>query len=211
VGGTANPQLIRVLTESQDQGFLGTGSVEQHIFHAAGFAAVLTHLGLATPRRVLDLGSGGGLPGLVLLDEWLEAEMALLDGSSRRCAFLGEAVATLKQDRRCQILEGRAEELAHREDLRAHFDLVVARSFGAPGVLAECAAGFLSAGGHLVVSEPPDRTVVERWPVEGLKELGFGEPIGVHEGSHYVAIPLLEICPSRYPRRVGVPTKRPLF
>ena len=51
--------------------------------------------------------------------------------------------------------------------LRAAFDLVVARSFGAPAVTAECAVGFLATGGHLAVSEPPEPEA-DRWPPEGL-------------------------------------------
>ncbi|MHB1138788.1 MAG: RsmG family class I SAM-dependent methyltransferase [Microthrixaceae bacterium] len=204
--GTA---LDDVLERSRALGFLGPGPVEPQRRHAAAFLPSL--VGCA---RVLDLGSGGGLPGLALAVRLDDVEFALLDGNVRRCRFLTDAVEELGLAERVQVLLGRAEELARQPELRGVFDAVVARSFGPPAVTAECAAGFLSGpGARLLVSEPPEGSA-NRWPVDGLALLGM-EPGAVrHDPSLDATIQQIEVvapCPENLPRRVGIPTKRPLF
>lgn len=206
-GGPAADHLIRmarVLEEAQERGILGPGPVEAHLEHAQRFVAAIEP---DLPRRALDLGSGAGVPGLVLASHWNRSRWVLLDAAERRTVFLAEAVKTLGLGDRVEVWRGRAELLAHEPERRASFDLVVARSFGSPAVVAECAAGFLSMGGRLVVSEPPN-VVGTRWPDEGLARLGM-ELVSVGEGVAVVA--RVRPCPAVFPRRVGVPAKRPLF
>ena len=164
--------------------------------------------------RVLDLGSGGGLPGLVLVTYRPELELTLLEARQRACRFLREVVTALDLAG-VAVIEARAEEAARRPDLRESFDAVAARSFGPPPVTAECAVGFLREGGRLVVSEPPgdeeaDRAAA-RWPEPGLEELGFAPP--VPGGGPEASFVLLEKTrrDDRWPRRVGLPAKRPLW
>jgi 16S rRNA (guanine527-N7)-methyltransferase len=78
-------------------------------------------------------------------------------------------------------------------------------------VTAECGAPFLAAGGHIVVSEPPDGDDA-RWPAEGVQELGLAaDGIVRTEAGSYRLLRQVAPCPDRYPRRVGMPAKRPLF
>jgi 16S rRNA (guanine527-N7)-methyltransferase len=182
--------------------------VERHVEHALALAGCLE----AVPgARWLDLGSGGGAPGLVLAVAVPETRLVLLDAGKRRCQFLREAVAELSFGDRVTVVEDRAESAAREQELRETFDVVVARSFGAPAVSAECAVGFLRLGGRLVVSEPPEGGETGRWPAEGLDELGFGaaESCGVEDAS-FVRLEKLRI-EERWPRRVGIPEKRPLW
>jgi 16S rRNA (guanine527-N7)-methyltransferase len=163
--------------------------------------------------RVLDLGSGGGLPGLVLATHRPELELTLLEARQRACRFLRDSVATLELTG-VTVVEGRAEDAARRVDLRQAFDAVVARSFGPPAVTAECAVGFLRTGGRLVVSEPPgdeERNAADRWPARGLEELGFAPPAaGGGPGASFVVMEKTR-PDDRWPRRVGLPAKRPLW
>ena len=161
--------------------------------------------------RSLDLGSGGGVPGLVLAKARPHAEWVLLDASARRTAFLVRAVAALGLAPRVQVVTGRAEELARREDHRASYQLVVARSFAGPAVVAECAAPLLTVGGTLVVSEPPDRQGGARWPEDGLHPLGLQLAVTTSTPPQFVRLRQVQRCPERFPRRVGIPTKRPLW
>ncbi|MDY7100444.1 MAG: RsmG family class I SAM-dependent methyltransferase [Actinomycetota bacterium] len=208
--------LDRALERARDLGFLGRTSIDDHVAHASGFAAAwaTSRSGpgdRGSPERVLDLGSGGGLPGLVLAILWPEATVTLLDANERRTHFL-RGVSTEEPWRgRVTVVEGRAEQLAHELALRAMFDLVVSRSFGPPSAVAECGGPFLTETGELVVSEPPDSTG-ERWSASGLAELGLGraETVAI-DGRGWVVIPRTGPMPARYPRRVGLPTKRPLF
>ncbi|MEW6474765.1 MAG: RsmG family class I SAM-dependent methyltransferase [Actinomycetota bacterium] len=170
--------------------------------------------GLPEQGRVLDLGSGGGLPGLVIATQRPELELTLLEARQRACRFLREAVSGMERPD-VAVVEARAEEAARRGDLRETFDAVVARSFGPPAVTAECAVGFLRPGGRLVVSEPPGdegkEAVTARWPSAGLEELGFGPPSrGAAPGGSFVVLEKVR-SDDRWPRRVGVPAKRPLW
>lgn len=160
-------------------------------------------------HRVLDLGSGGGLPGLVLAETNPALILVLLDSAVRRCRFLREAVTRLELGDRVEVVEERAETAARRRALRGTFDAVVARSFGSPAVTAECAVGFLRLGGSLVVSEPPEAG--NRWNPEGLADLGLG-PVRVcdHDGFGFVLLEKIGMD-ERWPRRVGIPAKRPRF
>ncbi|HVN51731.1 MAG TPA: RsmG family class I SAM-dependent methyltransferase [Acidimicrobiales bacterium] len=202
-----------ILAEAQRLGFIGGPDLGPHLHHAEAFSAVVERLGV--PSAALDLGSGGGLPGLVLADRWPTCSWWLVDASQRRTAFLTRAIVRLGWTGRVQVRRGRAEELARDPHLRAAMDLVTARGFGRPAVTAECAAGFLRAGGHLVVSEPPpDRAGSDRWPADGLAPLGLEvvEAEGLASaGAQLRVLRQTGACPDRYPRRVGVPAKRPLF
>jgi 16S rRNA (guanine527-N7)-methyltransferase len=207
------PQLRRRLTvqleDARRQGMLGPGPVEAHLDHAEAMAAAV---GGEFRGRFLDLGSGAGVPGVILLASWPAATGVLLDARRRRCSFLEAAVSGLGLSNRASVACGRAEELARREDFREAFDLVVARGFGAPATTAECAVGFLGAGGRLVVSEPPGEPDQKRWPAAGLAELGLLGPELRRAAGAGVALFTAEGHPGdRWPRRVGVPGQRPLW
>jgi 16S rRNA (guanine527-N7)-methyltransferase len=208
---SASNALISVLERGRSLGFLGPGPLRAQVAHARGFA--VGH-GIAPPVRFLDLGSGGGLPGLVLAQHWSSSEAVLLDAAERRCAFLVESVQRLGLEDRVRIVRARAENAARQPDLRGSFDVVVARGFGPPGVTAECGAPFLGVGGRLLVSEPPDGNDAQgtgRWPENGLGRLGLAVDRSWNEPFHYRSFVLQRQCPEEFPRRVGIPMKRPLF
>jgi 16S rRNA (guanine527-N7)-methyltransferase len=179
--------------------------VEAHVEHAAVFGALR-----GVPGRVLDLGSGGGVPGLVLALAWPDSKWTLLDAGERRTRFLAEAVAELGLAERVDVIRERAERAGHRPDLRAAFGLVVARAFAPPAVTAECGSPFLGPGGRLAVSEPPEPG--RRWDPEGLDLLGLA--VGPRLGRAPGSVQVLEQrrpCPDRFARRPGLPAKRPLW
>ncbi len=162
--------------------------------------------------RALDLGSGAGLPGLVLALEWPAAEVALLDANERRTAFLERAVDRLGIGDRVRVVHGRAEEIGRRAAERGRHDAVVARSFASPPVVAECSAPFLRVGGLLITSEPPrESSTADRWPADGLALVGLSASRRVDGDFGYRVAEQQSPCPERFPRRVGVPAKRPLF
>lgn len=200
--------LQGILEEARLLGFLGPGPVEGHIEHAKGF---LQAVGEELPRRVIDLGSGAGLPGLLLALSWPEVPIVLLDSSERRTLFLADATGKLGIDGHVMVARARAEEAGRDPDWRATADLVVARSFGAPAVTAECAAPFLEVGGRLIVSEPPEEGG-SRWPAEGLALVGL-RPAGRFEQAfcRFQVMRQETACPEMFPRRVGIPEKRLLF
>ncbi len=149
------------------------------------------------------------MPGLVLALVYPGLTWSLVEGSERRAAFLDDAVADLALASRVEVLADRAENVGRSPAYRAAADLVVARSFGPSPVLAECAAPLLRVGGALIVSEPPGSPVAERWV--GAVGIGLG-PADHHPGPPaFVVLRQVSVCPDRYPRRVGIPAKRPLW
>lgn len=185
--------------------------MEGHLWHAAGFAAALNGGRVRVEARAADLGSGAGLPGLPLALRFPQWQWTLIDAAARRCAFLRDAVRALGLDGRVSVVEERAEILGRSPEYRSRYDVVVARSFGPPAVVAECAAPLLIPGGTAVISEPPGGAPW-RWPAEGLALLGLlvGAQVRADDGT-FQTLGQDELCSDRYPRRVGVPVKRPLF
>lgn len=203
------PRVAAILEEAQRRGALGSTSVDDHIVHAEAMAGVVG----TPPASACDLGSGGGVPGLVLALAWPLTSLVLVEAMAKRARWLEQACGELGVDSRCRVVHERAETVGRAPEWRERFGLVTARAFGAPPVTAECAAPLLQRGGRLVVSEPPERDA-DRWPVEGLEELGLGPPR--HQDvsgarAAFVVIEKVSDTPERFPRRVGVPAKRPLW
>lgn len=203
--------LHEALGRSREIGYLGPGPVEDHILHARAFASAVT----SDPARALDLGAGGGLPGLVLaVEEWPGCRWTFLDAQRKRTTFLEGEIDTLDLGDRVVVFTERAETFAHMPDHRGSYDLVVSRSFGPPAVTAECAAPLLRPGGILVVSEPPTGSI-DRWPTDGLAVLGLRPAslvVGAEDSpAHFAVMERTSTPIDKYPRRVGVPGKRPIF
>lgn len=200
--------LLLVLEQSRDRGFLGPGPVERHVAQARSFGAAV---GEGFAGRGVDLGSGGGVPGLVVAGLLPTASWLLVDASLQRVRFLEEAVRHLGLASRIEVRHVRAEDLGRDPDWRGSCDAVVARSFGPPAVVAECAAPLLRVGGGLVVSEPPEGDR-DRWPEADLARLGLVvRTVGPRSGYQMAEMELERPCPDRFPRRVGVPARAPLF
>lgn len=204
-------ELLDVLGRAQSLRFLGPGDPADHLTHALGFAdAVVTHLG-GEPDRFCDLGTGGGVPGLVLAARWPGSHGALVESAARRCAALEGWSRELGLEDRVAVLHGRAEYWAHAEGYRETFQVVTARSFARPAITAEIASGLVEIGGTIIVSDPPDASP-ERWPEDGLRRLGLGpaRPL-VERGAHFSCLDKVSKADPGTPRSEGKPAKRPLW
>jgi 16S rRNA (guanine527-N7)-methyltransferase len=197
--------LFDVLAEAQARGAVGPGGLQTYVEHALDFFG--TGAG-DRAARCIDLGSGGGLPGLPLAIAHPASEWVLLEARGARSHALDEALGRLGLRGRVTVAHERAED-AGRGPLRGWADVVTARSFGPPATTAECASPLLRVGGVLVVSEPLD---AERWPPEGIAPLAMIEdeswrtPRGRFRSFRQAAS-----CPDRFPRRPAAIARRPLF
>jgi 16S rRNA (guanine527-N7)-methyltransferase len=160
-------------------------------------------------RRAVDIGSGGGLPAIPLAIALPDVQFSLLEANSRKCAFLEHVAGTLGL-RNVSVLPGRAEELGHRLGLREQFDRAISRAAAPPAVLLELALPFVKPAGDLVAQVSNlDPHSLE--PAARL--LGGGSPRierPVRGGGALLVVPKLAATPPEYPRRVGLPGRKPL-
>ncbi|MGD1012321.1 MAG: RsmG family class I SAM-dependent methyltransferase [Acidimicrobiales bacterium] len=214
-------QLEAVLSEARRRSLIGKAPFSAQRAHSEEFLRALSLENFDGP--VVELGAGGGLPGLVLATEDPKLKLVLVDSARRSIRFLLWAIEELELPDRVEIVDARAEDLGRDERWRGRFAAVIARSFGPPGVTAECAAPLLRVGGRLIVSEPPGHKALatedasdasrtgERWPIEGCAKLGLVPEPGLREEFGFAILRQASPCPDRFPRRPGIPSKRPLF
>jgi len=201
--------LQAALERARALGFLGPGAIDDHVRHAEGFAVAAQRRLGQDPASLLDLGSGGGIPGLVLARSWPQIGVVLVESGHRRCEHLRAEIEGLGWAGRVEVVEERAERVAHGSELRERWELVTARSFASPAATAEIAAGLVAPDGLLVVSEPPEEDPA-RWPADELRGLGFAPPRYEAVGrAHFACFVKAHNAPADVPRGVGRPGKRP--
>lgn len=159
----------------------------------------------AQGSRIADLGSGGGIPGLVVAIARPDVHMTLIEADSRKAAFLMHCAGLLELES-VGVEPRRAEEVARDPDHREAYDVVVTRAAGGPSTVAELSLPLLRIGGSLLALVANPETAADH--ARGAAELcGGGGPV---PGKGWFEVIKLRSCPLRYPRRVGVPARRPL-
>ncbi len=102
------------------------------------------------PEKMLDIGSGAGIPGIIYAIIWPETHVILLEAQKQRCDFLKAACKTLNfKLNRIEIIQGRAEELAHDLKYREQFDFVTARALSKFISFLEYGIAFVKVGSYL--------------------------------------------------------------
>jgi 16S rRNA (guanine527-N7)-methyltransferase len=164
-------------------------------------------------RRIADLGSGAGFPGLVLAAALPQADVALVESSRRKCAFLARAVAAMEIENVTVVCE-RAE--AWRDGLGAN-DLVTARALAPLNIVVEYAAPLLGAGGALVAWKGRRDEREEADGASAAAQTGLAataiHPVRPWDGAEHLHLHLylkVGLTPNRFPRRPGIAGKRPL-
>ncbi len=145
-------ELISVLREAQRVGIIGPTDVTVEVAHALQYVP-----GIPTDARdVVDLGSGGGLPGLVIARARPDLHIVLVERRAKRADFLRRAVGSLDLGSRVSVDGGDAGRMITSAEHRHAYDVVTARAFAAAPVTVAYSAVLLRPGGVLLVSLPPD-------------------------------------------------------
>jgi 16S rRNA (guanine527-N7)-methyltransferase len=163
-GAEVEEELLEALGRSQRLGFLGDRPIPEVIEHARSFVQALT----GVSGSLIDLGAGGGVPGLVLAVDRPDLRITLLDRRTKRTDFLSQVTRRMRMADRVSVLAADVDDAIRAGQVG--FDAVVARGFGPPEFTLRSAVRCVRPGGVIVISEPPTG---DRWDHELLDELGL--------------------------------------
>lgn len=202
-------QLERLIREwpgllSRSQSGAGAGLVEDSL-------VLLDHLGPI--HSLVDVGSGAGLPGIPLAIARPDLALTLVESNKDKAAFLVHACAQLGLER-VTVLARRAEEAGHVPGLRESFDAAVSRALAPTPVAVELCLPLVKVGGRFLAQKTSSEDVES---ARHAIELLGGRLDAIHEAPsaariHGTVVDIAKIAPTpaAYPRRVGVPARKPL-
>jgi 16S rRNA (guanine527-N7)-methyltransferase len=167
--------------------------------------------------RLLDVGTGAGFPGVPLKIVFPDIAVTLVESVKKKAAFLDHLVDCLGLDG-VEVVAERAETLAHDERYRERFDVAVSRGVADLAVLAELTLPFCVVGGLFIAMKKGDIDNEVSFALRAVELLGGRlkevRPVELAEfageARSLVIIEKVSSTPPRYPRRPGIPKKRPL-
>ncbi|KAK4803406.1 hypothetical protein SAY86_003223 [Trapa natans] len=158
---------------------------------------------------IVDVGSGAGLPGLVLAIARPDWQVTLLESMKKRCVFL-EHIVDLTGLSNVQVVRGRAEDLGHDLHFREHYDVAVARAVAEMRVLAEYCLPLVRVGGLFVAAKGHDPEVEIKTADTAIRSMGASvlqlclvESHGPHGQRTAIICIKCQSTPKKYPRLPG--------
>ncbi|MBN4067728.1 16S rRNA (guanine(527)-N(7))-methyltransferase RsmG [Alkaliphilus transvaalensis] len=186
------------------------------IKHLLDSISCLTIDEVKNEQKIIDIGTGAGFPSIPLKILLPETELTLLDSSSKKIGFLEEVCRSLGLEK-IEAIHGRAEELGQNRDYRECYDLVLARAVAPMNVLVEYCLPFLKVEGHFVCQKGPrleEEIKTAKIAIDTLGgEVKYIEKISLpfEDLDHKIlVIEKVNSSPTKYPRKVGKPTKKPM-
>ena len=186
--------------------------VEMHFLDSLSVAGALPSETRAA-RNFIDIGAGAGFPGIPMKIAFPELCGTLVDATARKVEFLRDMVAALELTD-MGVRHSRAETQAHCESVREGFDLALARAVAPMPVLAELTLPFCKVGGLVALHKTAaaaDEIAAAHRAIETMG--GVIRDIIRTGGDNKVLVVIDKIrsTPANYPRRPGIPSKRPLL
>ncbi len=168
-------------------------------------------------QSLIDVGSGAGFPGMVLAIMHPEWKVVLMDSLQKRVGFLQE-VAKQVGLTNVEVIHARAEDGAHMADLREQFDIAVARAVAPLPVLCELLLPFVRVGGQMVCYKGPAGEEERLQAGRSADLLGGGSllihpialPSRIDWARNLITCPKIQKTIPQYPRKAGMPSKKPL-
>lgn len=189
---------------------------EVAIKHVLDSLAGLLVRDILRDERVADVGPGGGFPGLVLAAARPQARYALVEANRRRAAFLAQAARELGLPQ-VMVVAARAEEVGQDPRHRERYHLVVSRAVAPLPVLLELCLPLVRLGGQALAYKGPEAEAELARSAAALAALGGRvaevRPLALPRGMgerRLVLVAKERPTPARYPRRPGMPAKRPI-
>jgi 16S rRNA (guanine527-N7)-methyltransferase len=184
--------------------------------HFLDSLSCLTALREAPPSSLIDIGTGAGFPGIPLKIVIPNVKLTLVESVAKKAEFCQRVVDILKLDG-VQVLTARAEEVGQMSQHRQQYDWAIARAVAAMPVLVEYLLPLVRVGGRILAqkgeSGPAEAQVAEyaiRVLGGCLRQIYPVSLPGVVDERYLVVIDKVAATPPLYPRRVGLPAKKPL-
>jgi 16S rRNA (guanine527-N7)-methyltransferase len=188
----------------------------RHFLDSLSCLLALEQDGPLTNERVIDVGTGPGFPGLPLKVLRPGLRLTLLEATAKKTRFLNHVVELLDLEK-VTVLHGRAEQLGKDQAHRERYDWAIARAVADLPILAEYLLPLTRVGGRALAQKGDDVTDELERALFAIETLGGGfwdlVPVdlpGLDETRHLVILDKLAATPKQYPRRPGMPTKRPI-
>ena len=167
-------------------------------------------------ETVIDVGTGGGFPGIPLAVYAPEKHFTLLDSLNKRLKIINELAGELGI-KNITLVHGRAEDAARAKEHREKYDLCVSRAVSNLATLSEYCLPFIKVGGYLLAYKGPGAEEEVKEAAKALKTLG-GSLVDIRETSmeeygldhRILVIKKVRNTPKAYPRKAGTPLKEPL-
>ena len=183
--------------------------------HFADSVALLKYVDISE-STLLDVGSGAGFPGIPLRIMCDSCKVILLDSLNKRIGFLNEVIKDLGLSG-ISAVHGRAEDLARDLSYRERFDFVTSRAVANLSILSEYCLPFVRIGGHFISYKSGDVDIEMNDSSNAFSILGgrlendyrFSIPGTEYERS-FICVEKINRTPDSYPRKAGVPSKKPL-
>jgi 16S rRNA (guanine527-N7)-methyltransferase len=160
--------------------------------------------------KTIDIGCGAGFPGIPLKIQYPQLKLTLIDSIAKKIKFIQHIIEKLKL---CdsEAICVRAEELAHDNNFREQYDLVVSRAVAQLDTLAEYCLPFVKIGGLFIAQKGPDIENELSQANNAIAQLGgrLKDKIKVPSG-YLIVIEKIVPTPKEFPRCVGIPSKRPI-
>ncbi|TET26667.1 MAG: 16S rRNA (guanine(527)-N(7))-methyltransferase RsmG [Dehalococcoidia bacterium] len=180
--------------------------------------ALTVTLALRGPiASLIDVGTGAGVPGLPLKIILPEIKLVLLEATAKKAAFLHHLKEKLALDN-VEIVVGRAEEIAHQQQYRQQFDIALARGVAPLPTVVEITLPFCAVGGSFIAQQKGAISQEISQATRAISLLGgkLAEVIKVDleefaDERQLIVISKVSPTPKPYPRRPGIPSKRPLL
>jgi len=192
------------------------GILVRHFLDSLSCLKALPRKSLVAGARVIDVGTGAGFPGLPLKLVCPEMQLTLLEATGKKVTYLEHVVRVLGL-KGVKIVHGRAEELGHDPAHRERYDWALARAVAEMPVLAEYLLPLVRVGGA-ILAQKGEGAAAEVHAAEAaittlggrVRQLVPVELRGLAETRHLIVVDKVAATPENYPRRPGVPKKRPL-
>ncbi len=166
--------------------------------------------------RVIDVGTGAGFPGIPLKILLPDVKLVLLESTGKKAIFLRHLKEKLEMDD-IEIVVGRAEEVAHSDQSRERFDIVLSRAVAPLATLVELTLPFCAIGGSFIAQKKGNIEQEISRATKAISTLGGSlrevKRVQLEELSderYLIIIDKVSPTPPQYPRRPGIPSKRPI-